>query len=110
MSYTEDLIKDLATKTDSRSANAVFSTVAHGAIASSTEIVAPANDTKGIIITNATSGAIYLKLGGGTVSSTSYSIRLTSNSMWEAPYYYGGSVTCIIGGSATGSTFVTILK
>ena len=54
MSYTEDLIKDLATKTDSRSANGVFSTIAHGAIGTSAEIVAAATDTKGIIVPEVT--------------------------------------------------------
>tara|TARA_R110002020_G_scaffold214294_1_gene421285 strand:- start:780 stop:1112 length:333 start_codon:yes stop_codon:yes gene_type:complete len=110
MSYSEDLIKDLTRKTESKGSNTSFSLVAHGAIATSTEIVAASTTTKGVIITNATNGAIYIKLGGDTVSSTNYSVRITSNSMWEAPYFFQGSITCIIGGAATGSTFVTIIK
>ena len=110
MSYSEDLIKDLTRKTESKGSNAVFSVVAHGAIGTSAEIVAASSTTKGVIIHNATTGAVYIKLGGETVSSTSYSIKITSGSMWEAPYFFQGSITAIIESAKTGNTFVTIIK
>ena len=110
MSYSEDLIKDLTTKTDSRSANAVFSIVAHGAIATSATIVAASTSTKGVIITNATSGIVYIKLGGETVTSTSYSVAIASGGMWEAPNYFSGSISGVIESAKTGNTFITIIK
>tara|TARA_R110002153_G_scaffold38297_10_gene111379 strand:- start:18568 stop:18900 length:333 start_codon:yes stop_codon:yes gene_type:complete len=110
MSYSEDLIKDLTRKTESKGSNSSFSIVAHGTIGTSVEIVAASTTTKGVIITNATTGAIYIKLGGDTVSASSYSVRITKDTMWEAPYFFQGSITAIIEGSKTGSTFVTIIK
>ena len=110
MSYSEDLIKDLTRKTESKGSNASFSVVAHGTIGTSAEIVAASTTTKGVIVHNATNGKVYIKLGGDTVSASSFSVQLTSGSMWEAPYFFQGSITAIIEGSKTGSTFLTIIK
>lgn len=111
MSYSEDLIKDLTTKTDSRSADAAFSYVAHGVIVGTSVIIVAASiSTKGVIITNATNGILYIKLGGETVTSTSYSVAIASGGLWEAPYYFQGAISARLENGATGDTFITIVK
>ena len=110
MSYSEDLIKDLTRKTGTGGGNVAFSYVAHGAIATSTTIVAASISTKGVIIANATNWKVYIKLGGETVSPTSYSVAIAADGMWEAPNYFQGAISAVIESGKTGNTFITIIK
>ena len=108
MSRTEDLIDNLVAKTAKTGTSATLTVFAYGAIAASTEIVAASRCKAGSIIFNDTDKNVYIKLGGGTASTTSFSVLVPKGGFYETPYYFKGAITVIIAaGASTGNIYVT---
>ena len=87
---------------------ATFSTVAHSAISSSTEVIAADNTRIGAVLYNNTNGDVYLKYGGGTVSASSFSVKLVTGAYLEVPYRFEGAITAITG-AGSGNLLITTL-
>ena len=73
---------------------------------SSTTILAANNARTGALIWNDSSAILYLDLTGGTATSTSCSVKMAPDKLYEVPYYYTGLITGIWA-SATGAARVT---
>jgi len=106
-------INDLYALVDSRKefgSSGALTVFAHGAVATSTTVIAASSGLIGATLYNDTDGLIYLLLGGGTVSSSSFSVKLSVGALYELPYKFQGSVTAIKGTATTGNLYVTIIN
>ena len=65
-------------------------------VASVTILAANAN-RKGAIVTNDSSGTLYLALGAGPATSTDYTKKLEQDQSWEIPSVYTGIIVGIWG-------------
>src|SRR6266516_1683536 len=76
--------------------------------ASSVTILASNTNRKGAMIYNDSTAILYLDLSGGTASSSSYSVQVSSQGFFElpGPTIYNGAITGIWA-SANGSARVT---
>ena len=98
-------------KRDKNASSGTTVVKAHGDISGSTEITALDSAKLGVTVYNNTNGIVYIKLGGGTVSSTSFSVLLRSNDYYEAPYRFEGSITAIKDSStSSGNIYITEFK
>lgn len=88
-----------------RAAGATVTSV--NSAASSTTIIAANRLRAGVTVTNTDANILYLRVGGGTASSTSFSVALAANAHWEAPYGFTGEITGIWAVDGTGAALVT---
>lgn len=61
----------------------------------STTLLAANSNRVGATIYNDSSALLYVLLGSGTASSTSYTVRVYSNGYYETPQYYTGQINGI---------------
>lgn len=92
---------------DLRSTTGTKSSVNSGV--ASVTILASNASRKGATITNTDANALYLDLSGGTASSTSYSVAVSSAGYYEVPFGYTGLITGIWAADGTGAALVTEL-
>jgi|9_EtaG_2_1085328.scaffolds.fasta_scaffold06007_6 hypothetical protein len=107
MSRIEDLTSRLF-EAQRKASSVSHSVKAHSDISSSTEVIA-AGTRVGATIFNNLGGDVFLKLGGGTVSSSSFSLKIAAGNLYELPYRFEGSVTAITAASS-GNLQITTLK
>lgn len=62
---------------------------------------------KGATITNTDANVLYLDLSGGTASSTSYSVPVSSAGFYTVPFGYTGAITGIWAADGSGAALVT---
>jgi hypothetical protein len=60
----------------------------------------------GLTVQNASGQIAYVLCGPGTVSSTLHTVALANGAYWEAPYQFGGQITCVLAAS-TGNVMAT---
>lgn len=91
---------------DLRTRNAVVTAVS----TSTTAAQLYAGDTSGpLSVYNDSSVDLYLLCGPGDASSTNFTVKLATQSYWEAPYNYSGRISGILA-SSTGTARVTAFK
>ena len=107
MDFQDAKLKEIS-DAQARGSTGTITTKTHTQIAASTEILATSTTRIGCTVYNNTDGAIYLKLGGGTVSSSDFSVKMGAGDYFEAPYRFQGAVTAIKNGAtSSGSIFIT---
>jgi hypothetical protein len=75
---------------------------------SSTSIASATSGRKGLIISNETTGIVYVLFGSGTASSTNHTLALAANAVYEHAYGtsgYSGPLTAVA--VTAGPVFVT---
>lgn len=75
--------------------------------ATSTTIIAANRYRAGVSVTNTDANALYLLVGGGTASTTNYSVKLVSDGYFEVPYNFTGAITGIWAADGSGTALVT---
>lgn len=83
------------------------SVVAVARSATSTTILAANGYRNGASVFNDSNAVLYLRLSGGTASSTSYSTKLGAQSYFEVPEDYSGIISGIWASAGTGNALVT---
>lgn len=73
----------------------------------STTILAANSARVGAMIWNDSTAVLYLKLGGGTASATSCTVKLIADAYYELPYGFTGAITGIWASDASGAARIT---
>jgi hypothetical protein len=72
------------------------STLTNVASSATSVQIAPVNGRrKGITVYNDSTSSLYLKLGTGAASTTSFTVLMATNTYYEVPYLYGGVINGI---------------
>lgn len=75
--------------------------------ATSTTILAANTARYGASIANDDANALYLLLGGGTASTSNYTVKLFTDDYFQVPFGFTGAITGIWAADGSGSARVT---
>ncbi len=88
---------------DLRTRNATVTAVSTSTTAA---VLFAGNASSPVSIYNDSSVDLYVLCGAGDASSTNFTVKLATQSYWEAPYNYSGRISGILA-SSTGTARVT---